>query len=110
MPTIDAHIHFWNYDPVRDSWITEEMAVIRRNFTPKDAQKVFAENDVAGCIAVQADQSDHETHYLLQLARENDFIKGVVGWVDFNAHQLEKTLIERLQAYHPGTSGRSLFH
>ena len=95
MPTIDAHIHFWNYDPVRDSWITEEMAVIRRNFTPKDAQKVFAENDVAGCIAVQADQSDHETHYLLQLARENDFIKGVVGWVDFTADQIE----EQLHAY-----------
>lgn len=92
MPTIDAHVHFWNYDPVRDGWITEEMSTIRRNFTPADARKVFKENDVAGCVAVQADQSDQETGFLLQLAQENDFIKGVVGWIDFHADQLEEQL------------------
>lgn len=96
MPTIDAHIHFWNYDPVRDTWITEDMSVIRRNFTPADARKVFEQNNVSGCVAVQADQRDQETAFLLQLAKENDFIKGIVGWIDFNAHEVREQL-HRLQ-------------
>ncbi len=29
-PIIDAHQHFWKFDPVRDSWITEEMKFYER--------------------------------------------------------------------------------
>ena len=25
---IDAHQHFWHYQPERDTWITEEMSVL----------------------------------------------------------------------------------
>ena len=45
-----------------------------------------------GCVSVQADQSEEETHFLLQLAEENDFIKGVVGWIDLRAENLEERL------------------
>lgn len=50
---------------------------------------------IQGCIAVQADQSDHETAFLLRLANENPWIKGVVGWVDLASDQLAK----KLEAY-----------
>jgi L-fuconolactonase len=79
---IDAHQHFWKFDPVRDSWITEEMLVIRKDFLPPDLKPVLKENGFDGCVAVQADQSENETNFLLELARQNEFIKGVVGWVD----------------------------
>src|SRR5215217_9445274 len=89
---IDAHQHFWKFDPVRDSWITEEMSVIRRDFLPGDIKPLLEENGFAGCVAVQADQSEEETDFLVQLAKENNFIKGIVGWVDLRAPNLAKRL------------------
>jgi L-fuconolactonase len=53
---IDAHQHFWKYDPVRDSWINEDMAVLKRDFLPDDLKETYSKNNVDGCIAVQADQ------------------------------------------------------
>lgn len=90
---IDSHQHFWNYDPVAHSWIGDDMSVLKRNFLPEDLWKVYQENGVDGCIAVQADQSEAETDFLLQLAAENDFIKGVVGWVDLRSAELEDRLM-----------------
>ncbi len=92
---IDSHQHFWQYDPVRDDWITEEMQVLRKDFLPADLEEVYKENKVDGSIAVQANQSDKETEFLLTLANENNFIKAVVGWVDLKASNLES----RLQNY-----------
>jgi L-fuconolactonase len=89
---IDAHQHFWNFDPVRDSWITTEMSVIQKDFLPDDLQPLLAENDIDGCIAVQADQSEKETGFLLGLANKSDSIKGVVGWTDLRASNVEKRL------------------
>lgn len=90
---IDSHQHFWNYDPVAHSWINDDMSVLKRNFLPEDLLKVYQKNDIDGCIAVQADQSEAETAFLLQLASENEFIKGVVGWVDLRSEQLEERLM-----------------
>lgn len=92
---IDAHQHFWIFDPVRDAWITEEMSVIRKNFLPADLAPVLEANGVDGCVAVQADQSEAETDFLLQLAVENTFVKGVVGWTDLRSPRVA----ERLEHY-----------
>ena len=89
---IDSHQHFWNYDPVRDAWIDASMVVIRKDFLPKNLKPILQENEVDGCIAVQADQSETETEFLLNCAEENPFIKGVVGWVDLIAKNLEDRL------------------
>ncbi|MEM7381975.1 MAG: amidohydrolase family protein [Bacteroidota bacterium] len=90
--TIDSHQHFWKYDPVKHSWIDDEMARIRRNFMPEDLKLVYSENGVDGCVAVQADQSLEETDFLLGLAKENDFVMGVVGWVDLRSEDIEMQL------------------
>lgn len=91
---IDAHQHFWNYDPVRDAWITEEMSVLQRDFLPHDLEPLLSENKLDGCVAVQADQSWEETRFLLNLAGKQPFIKGVVGWVDLKSGNLKETLID----------------
>lgn len=70
--TIDAHQHFWKFDPVRDSWITDDMKVIRRNFLPEDLKPILAGRNIDGCVAVQADQSEDETLFLLMLAAKQD--------------------------------------
>jgi L-fuconolactonase len=95
MKVIDSHVHFWQFDAVRDAWITPDMQVIRRDFYPAHIAPLLNENNIAGIVAVQADQSDTETAFLLQLAKENPFIKGVVGWIDLTHRDIE----DRLLAY-----------
>jgi L-fuconolactonase len=90
---IDSHQHFWKYDPVKDPWITNSMEVIRKDFLPKDLKPILETNKFDGCIAVQAAQSEEETEFLLQCSKENQFIKGVVGWVDLRAANIEERLV-----------------
>src|SRR5690242_16997341 len=90
MQRIDAHQHFWVYDPVRDSWINERMSRIQRDFLPGDLAVVLKQTGFDGCVAVQADQSEDETEFLVSLAKNNDFIKGVVGWVDLQSEDIEE--------------------
>lgn len=92
MLKIDAHQHFWKFDLVRDSWITNEMAVIQRDFLPHDLQPVLKENGFEGCVVVQSDQSEEESVFQLENAANNEFIKGVVGWADLQADDVEERL------------------
>ena len=89
---IDSHQHFWNYNASRDVWITEDMGRIRKNFHPNDSLELFAQNQIDGCIAVQADSSEDETFFLISLAEQSEFIKGVVGWVDLQSKNIERQL------------------
>jgi len=89
---IDSHQHFWKYEPVKHSWIDDDMSVIRRDFLPSDLAKVYQENSIDGCVAVQADQTLEETDFLIDLASINNFIKGIVGWVDLRAENIENVL------------------
>jgi L-fuconolactonase len=91
-PIIDAHQHFWNFDPVRDSWITEKMKDLQRDWVPSDIEPVLKENDVEGSVVVQADPSENENDYLLDLADQYAFIKGVVGWIDLTSERIEEKL------------------
>lgn len=89
---IDSHQHFWTYNVNRDVWITEEMGRIRKNFYPNDSVELFAQNQIDGCIAVQADSSEEETFFLISLAEQSEFIKGIVGWVDLQSKNIESQL------------------
>lgn len=89
---IDSHVHFWNYDAVRDSWISDDMKVLQQDFLPKDLSVHLNENKIDGCVAVQADQSEKETLLLAGLSKTNPHIKGVVGWVDLQNKNIEQRL------------------
>jgi L-fuconolactonase len=82
MPTIkiDAHHHLWKFSEAEYGWIGSQMTVLRHDFLPADLHKVMAEAGISGSVAVQARQTLEETRWLLQMAAQNDFIKGVVGW------------------------------
>src|SRR4051812_727053 len=94
MTRIDAHQHFWVFDPVRDSWIDDEMKSIRRNFLPADLEPLLRQHGISGSVVVQSDQSAEETAFQLANAAGNDFIKGVVGWVDLMAADIDEQLQE----------------
>ena len=78
---IDAHQHFWRYTAADYGWIDEPMRALRRDFLPAELAPLLAAHRLDGTVAVQARQTLEETRWLLELAREHAFIKGVVGWV-----------------------------
>ncbi len=90
--TIDSHIHFWNYHPVKDAWITDDMRVLQKDFLPEHIAPVLIKNKVDGIVAVQADQSETETLFLKDFAIKNPFIKAVTGWVDLQSPAVEQRL------------------
>lgn len=77
---IDAHHHFWRYRPEEYPWIGETMSAIARDFGPGELAAVAPGAGVNRVISVQARQSLEETEWLLDLARSNPLIAGVVGW------------------------------
>jgi L-fuconolactonase len=92
MNLIDSHQHFWQYDPAAHTWMTDAMPGLKRDFMPGDLAPLLNQIGFDGCIAVQARQSIDETNWLLKLAEGNEFIKGVVGWVDLRSPTIEQVL------------------
>ena len=78
---IDAHQHFWKYSAAEYGWIDDQMSIIRRDFLPPDLEREIRNAGVDGVVSVQVRQTLEETRWLLTVAAQNDFVKGVVGWV-----------------------------
>jgi L-fuconolactonase len=95
---IDAHQHFWQYSPAEYGWIDDKMGVLRADHLPNRLAPLLAAAGLDGTVAVQARQTLAETEWLLELADQNPFIKGVVGWVDLANPELETQL--ELFAFH----------
>lgn len=85
---IDSHQHFWKYDPVEYGWIDEKMTVLQHDFLPADLIPALKEHNIEGTIAVQARQTPEENEFLLSLAENNNFIKGVIGWMNLKDDDL----------------------
>jgi len=92
MKVIDAHQHFWYYEKEKHAWIDDAMAVIRKDFLPEQLAAVYQSNNISGCVAVEADQSENETAFLIQLAQQYSFIKAIVGYVDLRAENVTDRL------------------
>jgi L-fuconolactonase len=82
---IDAHQHYW--DPARGDygWLKPEMQALYRVFGPGDLKPLREAVNVERTVAVQAAPTVDETRYLLDLARAEESIAGVVGWVPLDA-------------------------
>ena len=89
---IDSHQHFWQYNAKRDRWITDNMGVLQRDFLPPGLISEMSASGVDGSVAVQADQSEEETFFLLRLASDHPQIRGVVGWVNLCSDRVAERL------------------
>ena len=78
---IDSHHHFWKYDPQTYSWMNHKMDILKVDYQPSDLRSEISAVGIDGVVSVQADQSLRETDDLLDHAKANDFILGVVGWL-----------------------------
>jgi L-fuconolactonase len=89
---IDAHQHFWIYDPREYDWIDDSMARLRHDFLPDGLKPDLERAGFQGCVAVQARQTLEETRWLLELAASAPFVLGVVGWVDLQSPEVRSQL------------------
>ena len=89
---IDAHQHFWIYNPAEYDWIDDSMAALRRDFLPQDLTPELERDGFHGSVVVQARQTLEETRWLLELAEHFPSILGVVGWVDLRTPDVRSYL------------------
>ena len=91
---IDSHHHYWHYNPEEYNWIDDSMKAIRKDFVPEMLEKTIQEAGIDGVISVHARQSVEETEWLIGLAHQNQFMKGVVGWLPLCQDDIEVYLIK----------------
>lgn len=94
---VDAHHHVWDPATADYPWLTDELAAIRRRFTPDDLAPELAATGVDATVLVQTRASREETTEFLALAAATPFIRGVVGWVDLTDPGVAE-VIEALRA------------
>lgn len=94
MPGIDAHHHLWRYSSAEYDWISDSMQALRRDFLPADLRAEMKAAGVEGSVAVQARQTMEETRWLLELAGQNPWMAGVVGWAPIADGQFPRVLEE----------------
>jgi len=100
---IDSHQHFWQVGRFDYPWMTADNVVLYRDYLPAQLEPVLKENGVSKTVLVQASNNVAESRWLLQLADENSFVAGVVGWVDLLSQETASQL-EELTA-HPKFRG-----
>ena len=91
---IDSHQHFWDVSRFTYPWMPPPPtpSVLRRNYLPDELLPILYAHNFDGCVVVQASGLIDETWWLLALADANDFVRGVVGWVDLTSPDLGHTL------------------
>ncbi|MGX9428880.1 MULTISPECIES: amidohydrolase family protein [Bradyrhizobium] len=82
---IDAHHHLWTLARGDYGWLTPALAPIHRDFSLSDLEPHLAAAKIEGTILVQAAPTEAETIFLLDIAAEAQVVRGVVGWMDFDA-------------------------
>ncbi|MGH7953097.1 MAG: amidohydrolase family protein [Limisphaerales bacterium] len=90
---IDSHQHFWKAARGDYHWMNSTVPALCRDYLPEDIRPWLVKNRIDKTILVQAAQTKAETDFLLDLATKNDFIAGVIGWLDMDgpnfANELE---------------------
>ncbi len=89
MPRIDSHVHFWRIAQYDDSWMKGEFAPLRRDFGPTDLKPLLDACGIDGAIFVQAQDVAADNDWVLGLADEHSWLRGVVGWLDLTADDLD---------------------
>lgn len=82
---IDAHQHFWKYDPALYGWMDDGIASLRRDYLPLHLGLYLKNLGIDRTILVQAAESLADNPFMLHMAQESGFVGGVVAWLDLAA-------------------------
>jgi len=106
---IDAHQHFLDIHRFQYPWMPPGESPLRRNYVPQDLEPILKRNRFEGSVVVQANTIIEETLWLLELASEHEFVRGIVGWVDLTDPRVGTTL-DKFQRHAKFKGVRHLVH
>lgn len=78
---IDTHIHVWNFDKAAYAWLDGNETVLNRTYNIDEIEKERQQVGITEGVLVQAACNPEDTDWMLQVAADHDWIKGVVGWL-----------------------------
>ena len=90
---IDSHQHFWIYGHNDYPWMDNEaLLALRADHLPPDLLCHLNNAGLDGSVVVQVRQTLEENRWMLELADAHDHVRGVVGWVDLCADDVDAQL------------------
>ena len=111
MKCIDTHIHIWNFSRSRYAWLEGNTTVLNRNYLIEELEPQLEAAGVAEGVLVQAACVPEDTVYMLEVAGQTDWLKGVVGWLPLlQPKEVEKLLSEGYATHALFKGVRHLIH
>jgi L-fuconolactonase len=95
---IDAHHHFWWIGRHSYTWPEQVGDRLARDFTPDDLRPELSRCGIKGTVLVQVLHQLGETEECLELCKEVNFVRGVVGWVPLADPDATSRALERLRS------------
>ncbi len=93
MRIVDTHVHFWNPAALDYFWLKpSEPEALRRAFMPDELEPQRVEAGVTHGVYVQVGHDPRENDWILNATRPYPWIRGIVGWLDLTAPDLESQM------------------
>lgn len=92
---IDAHVHVWDRSRSSYEWLDGQIGQLGRNFSAGEAEHELRESGIDGAVLVQADDTERESDYLLEVAHANGWVRGVVGWIPLDEPGTAESRLEQ---------------
>lgn len=103
MNCIDTHIHVWNFSRGKYAWLEGNTTILARNYLIEELEPRLPEAGVTEGVLVQAACVPEDTLYMLEVAEQRPWLKGVVGWLPL----LQPSEVEKI--FKEGYATHSLF-
>jgi len=94
---VDSRHHFWHIPKMNYFWMPTGESFVKRNYLPSDLASNLEAAGVTRTALVQANQTQEEAKFLLDLADAVEFVAGVVVWTDLQASDIGQVLDELLR-------------
>lgn len=77
----DTHIHTWNFEKAKYLWLDGDTTILNRTYHIEEIEAERKELNITSGVLVQAANNLEDTDWMLEVAAQTDWIKGVVGWL-----------------------------
>ena len=78
---IDTHVHVWDFDQAEYTWLKGDTSILNRSYDLEELEPDRVAAGIMEGILVQAANNPEDTDWMLRVAADHDWIKGVVGWL-----------------------------
>jgi L-fuconolactonase len=95
---IDAHHHFWWTGRHTYTWPEQVGDRLARDFTPDDLRPELSRCGIKGTVLVQVLHQLGEIEECLDLCKDVNFVRGVIGWVPLVDPDATSRALERLRS------------